>query len=60
MGGDSVIAKTNFDERRKKLQRLALIKERYRKLVLEPKKQILLEIEDEVSPELELEFEPAN
>jgi hypothetical protein len=39
---------------------LALIKERYRKLVLEPKRLIQLEIEDEIEPELELEFELSN
>ena len=52
-----MIAKTDFDWRRRKLERLALIKERYRKLVLEPKKQIQLEIEDEIQPEFELECE---
>ena len=52
-----VIARTDFDWRRRKLERLALIKERYRKLVLEPKKQIQLEIEDEIQPEFELECE---
>jgi hypothetical protein len=55
-----VIARLNFDERKRKLQRLALIKERYRKLVLEPKKQIELEIHGEVEPEFEFEFEYAN
>ena len=55
-----MIAKTDFDERRRKLERLALIKERYRKLVLEPKKQIQLEIEDDVPADLEFELEYSN
>ena len=55
-----MIAKLDFDKRRRKLERLALIKERYRKLVLEPRKRIQLEIEDEIEPEMELEYELRN
>ena len=51
-----VIVKTDFDERRWKLERLALIKERYRKLVLEPKKQIQLDLEDEIPADFDLEL----
>lgn len=34
-----------FDNQRRKIERLALIKERYRKLVLEPRREIECEIE---------------
>ena len=51
-----MIAKTDFDWRRRKRERLALIKERYRKLVLEPKKQIQLDLEDEIPADFDLEL----
>ena len=38
------------DKERRKLERLALIKERYRKLVLEPRREIEIEIESESDP----------
>ncbi|HOX39181.1 MAG TPA: hypothetical protein PL033_14445 [Candidatus Brocadiia bacterium] len=42
-GSGSVLS----EQDRRKLERLALIKERYRKLVLEPRRQIQFEIESE-------------
>ena len=38
--------------KRQKMQRLALIKERYRKLVLEPKQQIALEMASELGDDV--------
>lgn len=60
MGDDQIIkvkkmlVKANGIEWQKKLERLALIKERYKKLVLEPRKEIEFELakdleEDSVS-----------
>lgn len=42
--------------KQQKMQRLQLIKERYRKLVLEPKQQIALEIASELGDEPSEEF----
>ena len=39
------------DDQRKKLERLALIKERYKKLVLEPRREIEYEIEQTLDDE---------
>ncbi len=55
-----MIAKTNVDYRRRKLERLALIKERYRKLVLEPKRQIQIEIDDDITSEFEFDEDWSN
>jgi len=42
--------------KQQKLQRLVLIKERYRKLVLEPKQQIALEIASELGDDTGEDF----
>lgn len=43
---------------RKKMERLALIKERYRKLILEPRREIEFEIEKDLDCESEFEDLP--
>lgn len=50
-----MIQKADAETRRRKMERLALIKERYRKLVLEPKRQIQLELEDDLMSDLEFD-----
>lgn len=45
------LTKTKGTNGRKKLERLALIKERYKKLVLEPRKEIEFELEKDLEEE---------
>ena len=50
---------TDTQRQEMKARRLALIKERYRKLILEPRREIELELFAE-SPEEDVEFDLAN
>lgn len=45
------LTKTNGTNGRKKSERLALIKERYKKLVLEPRREIEFELEKDLEEE---------
>ena len=53
----TIIRRSRLDERQKQ-RRLALIKERYRKLVLEPRRRIQFEIAAEFGDDLD--FPPNN
>ncbi|HLG31008.1 MAG TPA: hypothetical protein VI387_12430 [Candidatus Brocadiales bacterium] len=44
----SKLRTTTIDHNRKKMERLAFIKERYRKLILEPRREIEFEIEKDL------------
>ena len=50
---------SNVERRQMKVRRLALIKERYRRLILEPRREVELELFAE-APGEEAEFDLAN
>ena len=47
----AIVSRRPLSSRQRKLARLQLIKERYRKVVLEPKQQIAIEIASEFGDE---------
>lgn len=54
----SKLRTTTIDHNRKKMERLAFIKERYRKLILEPRREIEFEIEKDLDYESDFEELP--
>ncbi|MFQ5861740.1 MAG: hypothetical protein ACE5IC_01325 [Candidatus Brocadiales bacterium] len=54
------LIKTKGTDGRKKLARLALIKERYKKLVLEPRREIEFELEKDLEEETLSDFRSTN
>lgn len=54
----SKLRTTTIDHNRKKMERLAFIKERYRKLILEPRREIEFEIEKDLDYDSDFEELP--
>ncbi len=54
----SKLRTTTIDHNRKKMERLAFIKERYRKLILEPRREIEFEIEKDLDYDSDFEDLP--
>ena len=54
----SKLRTTTIDHNRKKMERLAFIKERYRKLILEPRREIEFEIEKDLDYDRDFEDLP--
>ena len=51
-----MLPKMTATRRKRRLERLALIKERYRLLVLQPRQQIEMEIADEFAEEMDFDL----